>query len=248
MDNLFNNFWFDPKEIKMQTTEEQKFIDYLFEFQKGDFSSKKEFTDFFLSTSEWNIFVLGMRLFMSICSHSDMDMLTEFLSECDEKQLRVFLAYVPEALTVQAVPFLLALYEEWENTYVGQDIARCICEMLSEEFYDEIHYSVDELGDLFFSFSNKNDLSMYYYKGQVYFVGEISKKIITMAAYCRSKALNFLGDQMPSIISNATGIECPVHYDVEISNDSIGQLYEYVKTISKMQQLPGQKYFFNYII
>ncbi len=248
LDSLFRNFWLDDKEIKTRTIEEEKFMNYLRDFQKGDLSGKRKFVDFFVSASEWNIYVLGMRLFMAICSHSDMEMMTAFLSECDEKKLRVFIAYIPESLTMQAIPFLLALFEEWEDTSLGQDIARCICEMLGQEYYDENRYTVDELGNLFFSFSKKNDLSMYYYRGQTYFVGEVSKKIITMTAYCRSKAINYLEDQMPSVISNATGIECPVHYGVEISSDSIGQLYAYVKMISKEQQISGKKYFFNHII
>ena len=63
------------------------------------------------------------------------------------------MAYISESLTIQAIPFLLALYEEWEDTDLGSDIARRICEMLGEEYYDENHYTVHELGNLFFSFS-----------------------------------------------------------------------------------------------
>ena len=243
-----NDFWFEHKEIEPQTIEEKKFMDYLFKFQEGDFSAKREFVDFFINASDWNIYVLGIRLFVAICSHSDMEMLAPFLSECDEKQLRVFLAYIPEALTVQAAPFLLALYEEWEDAYVGQDIARCICEMLGKEYHDEVHYDVNELGDLFVSFSKGNDLTLYYYKGQLYSAGEMTKRIISMAMYCRSKSKKFLGDQMPSILSNGIGVECPVHYNVEINDDTISRLYEYVDAVIGKQQSRGEKYFYNHII
>lgn len=220
----------------------------MFQFQSGDFSNKKEFVEFFLNTSDWNIYVMGIRLFMTICNHSDMELLSEWLSNCDEKQLRVFLAYVPESLTVQAVPFLLALYEIWEETYVGQDIARCICEILGENFYEEKHYDIDELGDLFVLFSDENDLNMYYYKGQRYFIGEMTKKIITMAMYCQSKSKKFLGNQMSSIISNGTGKECPIYYNVEITGEVISSMYEYVNNIAQIQQTVGNKYFFNHQI
>lgn len=245
---MTDNFWFDNTEISFETNEEKVFLNYLIRFQNGDFSAKREFVDFFLNTSDWNIYVQGVRLFMAICSHSDMEMLTAFLNECDEEQLRVFLAYIPEALTVQVIPILLALYEDWEDTYLGQDIARCICGLLGKEYHEEIHYDVNELGDLFISFSKENDLSMYYYKGKIYFAGEITKKIISMATYCRSKSKKFLGDQMPSILSNGTGIECPVHYNTEINDDTITRLYGYVNTIIEKRQLRGKKYFYNHII
>lgn len=243
-----DNFWFDHKEITNEMSEEKVFLDYLLRFQNGDFSAKREFIDFFLNTSDWNIYVLGVRLFMAICSHTDLERLTMFLNNCDEEQLRVFLAFIPEALTVQVVPLLLAVYEDWEETYIGQDIARCICEMLGAEYHDDTHYDVNELGNLFISFSKENDLSLYYYRGRVYFAGDITKKIISMAVYCRSKSKNFLGDQMPSILSNGTGIECPVHYNTEINSDTISQLYGYVNTIIQEQQLRGKKYFYNHLI
>lgn len=252
LDNIIDNFWFGLQEKSVVTNEkpieEKIFMDYLFKFQNGDFSAKREFVDFFLNASEWNTYVSGIRLFMAVCSHSDIELLSSFLSECDENHLRVFLAFVPESLTIQAVPYLLALYETWEDTDVGQDIAKTICEMLGEEYHDEVHYDVNELGNLFISFSEKNDLLLYYYDGKEYFVGEMTKKIISVAAYCHSKSIGFLCDIMSSVISNGTGVECPVHYNINISDDVMNELFEYVKSLIEKQQTPGKKYFFNHII
>ena len=231
-----------------KTSDEKTFLDYMLQFQSGDFSNKKEFVDFFLNTSDRNIYVQGFRLFMAICNHDDMDLLTEFLSGCDEKQLEVFLAYVPQSLTVRALPLLLALYETWEETYVGQNIARIICEMLGEKYFEEKHYYLDELGDLFVRFSKENDLNLYYYNSQRYFAGDMTKKIITMAMYCRSQSKRFPGDQMSSIISNGTGTECPVYYDVEITDEVITSLFEYVSNIAELQQIAGNKYYFGHQI
>ena len=56
LDHLFLNFWLNDKEIETRTIEEEKFVNYLRGFQKGDFSGKGEFVDFFLNASDWNIY------------------------------------------------------------------------------------------------------------------------------------------------------------------------------------------------
>ena len=53
---------------------------------------------------------------------------------------------------------------------------------------------------------------------------------------------------MPSILSNGTGIECPVHYGTVVDDNVIYQLYEYVDQVVLKQQLCGNKYFYNHLI
>lgn len=245
---MLDNFWFNYREMKNEIKEENEILNHLFRFQFGDFSMKEKFVDFFLHTSDWNEYVLGVRLFMAICSHSDLEMITEFLSKCNEKQLQVFLAFMPESLTVQTIPLLLALSEDWKGTYIEQDIALCIREMLGSEYDNEVDCNINELGNDFILFSKENDLSLYYYRGKPYFAGDMTKRIVSMAMYCRSNSKKFLSNQMPSILSNGTGIKCPVYYGMDISNNVVGRLYGYINKVINKQQVRGQKYFYNHLI
>ena len=52
-------------------------------------------------------------------------------------------------------------------------------------------------------------------------------------------------DQMPSIISNSTGVKCPVSYGVEINDEIINRLFDYVCVVASLSQEKGQKYFYN---
>lgn len=52
--------------------------------------NQKEFRDYFLYSTDQQIFVLGMRLFMTVADHKDFKLLEDFLGDCDEWQLRVF--------------------------------------------------------------------------------------------------------------------------------------------------------------
>lgn len=228
--------------------EKQVYLQFLSRFKKGNFSNKKKFVDFFSTASDWNIYVLGIRLFMAICSHSDMEMLVSFLSRCSDEQLRVFLAYVPESLTIQAIPFLLALYEDRKGACIRQDIARCIYEILGCKYDEKRSYDINELGDLCISFLQVKDPSKYYFKGKTYFTGDMTKEIISMVIYCRAKSLKFLSDQIPSILSHETGIMCPIRQNTDINSDAISQIYGYVNVIAKQQHIRGSKYFYNHII
>ena len=145
LEQLMDKFWFENvgENYLEGDMEEKRFLEYLKQFQQGDFSKKEQFVEMFLNSSEDEIFILGMRLFMAIASHKDFELLEEFMSECDEEELRVFLAYVEESLSLQVIPYLLALYEDWEGTDVGDDIARSICGMLGQRYIDGESYDLN---------------------------------------------------------------------------------------------------------
>lgn len=246
LEQLMNNFWFENvnENLLEGDIEESKFLEYLYQFQQGDFQNKEQFVEFFLNSSE-EVFVLGIRLFMAIASHKDFALLEEFLGECEEDELRVFLAYVEESLSVQVIPYLLALYEEWEETSVGDDIARCICGMLGRKYMDGETYDIEQLGRFFVEFSNGHDLEKFYYNGEEFFAGDLSKLIIRVAMNCQNKKILFYTDQASSILSNSFGFKCPVFYGVEIDDNKISELYEYVNALSTIEQEKGKKYFYN---
>ena len=228
--------------------EANKLLEYIRQFQEGNFQKKKEFANYFLSSSNWQVFVVGMRLFMAVADHGDFELLQDFMSQWEEEQLRVFLAFVQESLSLHAIPYLLALYEEWDDTGVEKDIARCICGMLGQRYYDEEEYHAEQLGELFVDFTKEHDINQFYYNGKVYFPGDLTKSIMEIVMTCRYKKVPFYTDQLPAILSNSTGIKCPVSYGVMIDDSIIRALFDYIDTISKLQQARGEKYFYRHQI
>lgn len=248
LEQLMDKFCFeDVRENYLEgDMEEKRFLEYLQQFQQGDFSNKKQFVEFFLNSSEDEVFILGMRLFMAIASHEDFELLEDFMSECDEEELRVFLAYVEESLSLQVIPYLLALYEEWEGTGVGDDIVRSICGMLGQRYIDGEGYDLEQLGDYFKDFAENHNLEKFYYNGEEFFSGNLTKLVIRVAMNCKDKNMHFYTDQAPSILSNSFGIMCPVFYDVEIDDNKVSELYDYVNTLSAVEQEKGEKYFYGH--
>lgn len=251
LDILLKSFWFeDVNNLKVNCIADQykenKMIEYIREFQNGNFQPKKEFLDYFLFSTDRRVFVIGMRLFMAISDHTDFKLLEEFLSVCEEEKLRVFLAYVQEAMSLHAIPYLLALYEDWENTNVEKDIARCICGMLGQKYYAEEDYDVEQLGEMFVDFAGKHDMNRFYFDGEEYFSGNLTKTIIGVVFDCYNKNRLFYTDQIPSILSNGSGIKCPVSNGVAINESKIKEIYDYVNELSLMKQRKGEKYFYNF--
>lgn len=245
------NFWIEDiraLDIQYQEDEKDKLISYIRLFQNGDFRRKKEFVEFFLGAASRQIFVLGMRVFMAIAAHKDFKMLEDFFAECEEERLKVFLAYVQESMSLQAIPYLLALYGEWDETGLESDIARCICGMLGVKYLEEKLYTEEQLGELYLHFVETHDINKYYYKGELYFAGNLTKKIITIAMQCYNRKSMFYTNQMPSIISNNTGVKCPVSYGKIIDDFKIRELYEYVSEIAQFRQVMGEKYFYKFKI
>lgn len=253
LDALIRSFWFEKvnnlgEQYLQKQNEENKIFEFIQQFQNGNFEQKKDFCNYFLSSPDRRVFTVGMRLFMAIAGHEDFRLLENFLNNCDEEQLRTFLAFVQESLSLHAIPYLLALFEDWEETYVGNDIARCICAMLGQRYYEDEEYNLNQLGDMFTSFSTKNSLELFYYKGEKYYPGNLTKTIIEIAINCYKSGTEFYTDQMPSILSNSSGIKCPVSYGKKIDGEIIKELYEYVATISNMEWEIGGKSFYKHKI
>lgn len=248
MREYFESFWIkniSRNNMLLKSEAERRLFEYIKQFQSGDFSAKKEFVELFLYTDNWDCFVWGMRVFMAICNHDDFALLYDFLGECNDKQIEVFLAFVQESLSIQSIPVLLALYEDWEDSYIGGSIARNIREMLGENYNEDYHYSISDLAAVFDSFAKNNNLSLYYYQGQVLFMGNLTKELISTAVYCKSIEKPYFSDQIPSILSNSIGEECPVTYNTEINYETIDKLYKYVNDISALGHERGYKYFYN---
>ena len=246
LNKIINDFWFDKiDDIKEIDNDNEKLYYYIKCFQNGDFQFKKEFVEYFLASEKFQIFVIGMRLFMSISNHKDFNMLENFFVECDEEKLRVFLAYVQESMSLHVVPYLLGLFEEWEDTGVECDIAECICGLIGKKYYEEETYTIEQLGQYFVEFTSNHDINRYYYNGEECFIGNITKDIIKISMDCYNEKLQFYTDQMPSIISNSTGVKCPVSYGVEINDEIINRLFDYVCVVASLSQEKGQKYFYN---
>lgn len=248
--DLIKEIWFGEREESLydasNSIEQNKLLDYLKEFKQGDFSKKLQFIDFFTQSSDSKVYNLGIRIFLSIANHEDFSYIQEFLVECNEEEIRIFLAFVEESLSYQSIPYLLALMDEWEETDVGEKVAQVINDMIYDND-DDVECginSVVEVENKFIEFSQKKDLNRYYYSGEEFFVGDLTKTLISDAFICKSNNKPFYYSQISSILSNSTGILCPISTRTVIDDKKINELMDYVKKLADLKLERGCKYFY----
>lgn len=248
--DLIKEIWFGEREESLydasNSIEQNKLLDYLKEFKQGDFSRKLQFIDFFTQSSDSKVYNLGIRIFLSIANHEDFSYIQEFLVECNEEEIRIFLAFVEESLSYQSIPYLLALMDEWEETDVGEKVAQVINDMIYDND-DDVECginSVVEVENKFIEFSQKKDLNRYYYSGEEFFVGDLTKTLISDAFICKSNNKPFYYSQISSILSNSTGILCPISTRTVIDDKKINELMDYVKKLADLKLERGCKYFY----
>ena len=220
---------------------------YIVEFKNGYFQNKKEFVNSFIKCEDKNEFIKGCQTFMAVCTHEDFQLLNDFLAAADEDRLWVFLTYVKESLSMQAIPYLLALMEIWEDTDIGIRIHQVIIEMLGK-YCDEEVSDLELCGNEFIEFSKANDLYKYYYKGRVISYGELTKELITIVMGCKSKNRPFYGGTIADILSNSFGIACPISDREMVTDEKVAQIFEFVKTIAEINPETGAKYYYGHKI
>ena len=218
---------------------------YIAEFKSGNFQNKNEFVNCLLNCSDKSEFSKGFETFMAVSTHKDFELLNDFLAAAGEDHLWVFLAYVKESLSLQAIPYLLALLEMWEDTDIGIRIHQIIMEMIGK-YCDEEISDVEACGNEFIEFSKTNDLQKYYFKGQVVNYGSMTKELITIAMGCMSKNRPFHGVILTEILSNSFGIECPISDREMVTNEKVSQIFEFVKKIAEINPEPGAKYYYGH--
>lgn len=240
--------WFGEKAERVfeNPSEEERIIDdYLLQFKNGNFQNKREFIDSFLHCNDPEAFLMGIRIFVAVCTHKDFDALTDFFALCDEKPLLTFLAYVKETLSLQVIPYLLAVLETWLETDVGIEIHRNLLEMLGQ-FSDEEYADVEECGQAFLGFSSTNDLQKYYYRGEPVNYGNLTKSLIMIAMSCKSKNRPFYASVICDVLSNSFGIQCPIASGEMVTDDKAKDLFAFVERIAQMKPEQGAKYFYGH--
>ncbi|OKP86059.1 hypothetical protein A3844_15005 [Paenibacillus helianthi] len=257
--NLIKSNWYGEKNssddiaslrnsLKQATTEHDNMLLIIDLLKLGDFTVKEKMLQIMNTTKDENIMNLCIRLFCSVASHKDLlnsgNLL--FLSDLSEYNADTFAASALYTLSYDAVPYLLAMLEEWEDTNVEGTIRNSLDIFLnySDELTEEA--PVEEIGNFYLDYIKKVELDNYYYYGDPAFPGSLAKKIIEKSVISLNNTIPIQTNVIPSLLSIWSGVKCPVQYDTIVDVDQLGDVYRYVDIISKMEWEIGSKYFYGH--
>ncbi|PGZ74934.1 hypothetical protein COE49_07730 [Bacillus sp. AFS029637] len=235
--------------LRDSATEKESFILINELLKLGDFSVKGLLIELMNSTRDELVLHLCTRLFCSVATHDDLLETNnlKFLSSASEDGVHNFVVSAGETLSYHVVPYLLALLEEWEDTFVEKAIRNELSWMLGiEDEYYEV--SLEEFNEAYSGFIENNDTQEYYYHNRLSFPGDLAKKLVPEVMSSLRDRTTYNVVTIPSVLSIWSGSKCPIQYDTIITNEKNRELMSYIDVLTKKEWKIGKKYFYGHVV
>ncbi|EIC77130.1 MULTISPECIES: Imm47 family immunity protein [Streptococcus] len=218
--------------------------------KKGDFTVKNLLIDLMNQTKDEAVLNLCIRLFCSVCTHDDLKKVENFhfLSSASEFAIFTFVGGAVETMSYEVVPYLLTLWEEWEDTeteveYATQD---ALDSFLNYRSIIEENARLEEVGSLYFDVIKNKNLDCYYYKTLQVFPGLFTQEIMTALYIATQKEQKYHLYLQASLLSIYTGKQVPVDTNTLISKNEIDLMVGYIDDLSDKDWTEGMKYFYGH--
>lgn len=218
--------------------------------KKGDFTVKNLLIDLMNQTKDEAVLNLCIRLFCSVCTHDDLKKVEnfQFLSTASEFAVFTFVTGAVETMSYEIVPYLLALWEEWEDTdtdveYAIQD---ALDSFLNYRSILEDNVTIEEVGNLYLKVIENKNLECFYYKAHQAFPGLFTQEIITALYIAAQKKQKYHLYLQASLLSIYTGKQVPVDTNTLISKNEIDLMVRYIDALSDKDWMEGMKYFYGH--
>lgn len=254
-----NSIWFGDRptlsksEIKAEVLNSITEKDILFNlielFKIGDYSQKSLLIQLMERTTDQSILNLCIRVFLTIATHDDLrdSNNLRMLGEATEETVSTFASAATTSLSLEVIPYLLALLEEWEEI---NDIAIIIRDSIDFfiNFEEQIgrDATINEVGNFYVNYCKEKDTKKYYFGQHLAFPGDLAKRIIQRVMIAANKEESFKMELIPSLLSIWTGEKVPADYNTIIDRSNYKSFIDYVDGISLKEWEIGQKYFYGY--
>lgn len=257
--NLMNSIWFGEKSALSQSeikdhilkanTETEVLLNLIELYKIGDFTQKPLLIQLMNQTNDVAVLNLCIRVFLAIATHDDLKESNNlrFLSEGTEETINTFASAAITSLSLEIIPYLLALLEEWEEIDETAIIIKDSIDFFlnfEEQLGEEV--SVDELGEYYFKYCDDKDTENYYFEQSLAFPGDLSKKLIQRLMVAANNQELLKIELVPSLLSIWTGEKVPGDYNTKISSNNYNYFIEYIDRLSKKNWEKGRKYFYGY--
>lgn len=257
--NFMNSIWFGEKttlsqaEIKEHLLKNHTERDILFDlielYKIGDFTQKPLLIQLMNQTKDEAVLNLCIRVFFAIATHDDLrdSNNLQFLSKGTEETIDTFASAAITSLSLEVVPYLLALLEDWNEI---DDTAIIIKDSL--DFFLDYEAKIgeeataEEIGDYYVEYCNENDPESYYFQQNLAFPGDLAKKLVQRAMIAAHNEEPLKMELIPSLLSILTGEKVPGDCRTIMNASHYKKMMEYINNLSIKNWEKGQKYFYGY--
>jgi hypothetical protein len=252
-------FWYGPKNMGFNLNLPSPWLEasrILSNFKLGDFSQRTELFQLCCKYREEKFSIFGLQLFFLTAREQDLKLINIYFRDATDSQLAsIALRSLLSMLGVSLARKYLEIVELIGDLLLKEKVLFSLKSLLSTESHDLLIGTVSGK-KLLSSIENCcQGTSMYWFHGRPFFLGDIAIKMQRhMQIAISIKPAAVLGDGIgPTVISAASGLECPVSYTTVMTNDKVKAVLDYVKAVSAMGKAMGgwkrgAKYFYGHEI
>ncbi|MCA1202308.1 Imm47 family immunity protein [Priestia flexa] len=257
--NLMNSMWFGEKTILDKSEVKEKILKSVTEtevlfnlielFKTGDFTQKPLLVQLMNQTKDEAVLNLCIRVFLSVATHEDLRNSNNlgFLNEATEETVDTFSSAAATSLSLEIIPYLLVLLEEWEDFSDTSTIIRdSIDSFINFEEQIGEDATIDEIGNFYFHYCQEKDTNSYYFQQNLAFPGDLAKGLIQRVMIAANNEEQLKMELIPSLLSIWTGERVPADYNTIISASNYKDFINYINKLSSEIWEKGQKYFYGY--
>lgn len=240
----------DIKDRILNADTEQDILFHLIDlFKLGDFTQKPLLFQLLNHTKNESVLNLCIRIFCSICTHDDLLDPTNlrFLESANVEVINTFASAAVTSLSVEIVPYLLALLEEWDEIDETSIILRDSIDFYTN-FEEELgeDATLEDIGQYYLEYRDEHDIGMYYYNLNLVFPGDLAKELIERVLIAANTQQALELELIPSMLSIWSGEKVPGDYYTLLNENNYKSYITYVEGLSKKEWKRGTKYFYGY--
>ena len=170
-----------------------------------------------------------------------------FLQDASEHTVRAFSWAAPISLSLEVVPYLLALLDDWEDhPSISAIIRNSIRFFVDFENNWGKEATIEQIAQSYFDFCDEGDIETYYFDQKPAFPGDLTKTLVQRVFLAPNNEEPLRMEVIPSLLSIWSGVKVPGEYDTIIGASNYKSFISYVEELATKKWEKGSKYFYGH--
>ena len=225
----------------------------LIEFKNGIFKNIDKLK-LMVDSSDEDVRLYCHQLLAHTCNHEEVKFFNRILDMdgLDMYDICRVLSHLGETSSLNAIPIIFEIVDAYDDPdlYVDASFALFHIFPYADDYDDE--YEIFENNDLksdYLKTIKSLNPELYYHNGGPLFLGDITKQLIINTSVSFKEQEPVIITEIRQMLSNNTGIICPIDSSEIINDNHMRKVFDYVKQIASHNKWQaGVKYFYGHQI
>ncbi|MCS6123648.1 Imm47 family immunity protein [Shewanella baltica] len=232
---------------KSEVEEIEKLRELLCAFKVGEFGNIQQLI-LMVDSPNRDVRQYCHQLLAHVCNHDQLDGFRRILNidlEIDEAQR--IIVRLGETLSLNAIPIIFDIVDELDDPELYGYASMALHNIFPWDGVDDDDFFVSDKKHSYMRSASELDLQYYYYRGKPIFIGDVAKELINSATVSYKENKPVVLVRQAQILSNFSGVKCPIENAVMVGETKISSVMSYVKTLARSNNWKkGVKYFYGH--